>query len=151
MKVLRRPTPRKNPLRGRAWYYSGSEETGKPSLSALDSLAVSRPPRTNRSDPPTARVSAANHRTVTRWWLGTASSNNRLSNPIQEIVRLRKRNTGAVKSGESPNSTATSMGVARFLNNRARAGVSPRSSSMLKKKTPNDAGTTMVTSWMSDQ
>ena len=59
---------------------------------------------------------------------------------MQDIVRLRKRNTGTVKSGESCNSLATSIGVLRFWKSCARAGVSPRSKSMLKKKVPKDAG-----------
>ena len=83
-------------------------------------------PRTNQRDPPTATVSAANHTTVIRWLGGTLKSRTRLSNPMEEIVRLRKRNTGAVKSAESFNSVATSTGVFRFLNSSARAGrISP--------------------------
>ena len=91
-------------------------------------------PRTRCNERPTANVRPANNSTVIRWPGGAVSSRNRLNNPIHEMVRLRKRNTGTVKSGESFNSWATSIGVLRFLKSRARATVSPDRRACSRKK-----------------
>ena len=95
--------------------------------------------------PPTASVRNENQITVNRWFDGTSNKSNRLRIPIAQIVRLRKRNTGAVKSGESFSSFAVSTGVFRFLKSCARAGQSPRSSNMLRKKAPKEDGMIIVT------
>src|SRR5882724_8987486 len=121
-------------------FSSGRETTGTAVRYAVNFSSTGALPRTKYKDPPTERVRAANHNIVVRCSGGATSRRNKLSEPMQDIVRLRKRNTGAVKSGVSFNSPATSMGVFRFLKSSARAAVSPRSNNMLRKNMPKEAG-----------
>src|SRR5690242_9186568 len=112
---------------------------------ALALLAALAFPRISHKDPPTKNVNPANQTTVKRWLEGASNNSNRLRTPMLQIVRLRKRNTGAVKSGESFSSFAASTGVFKLRNRLARSGQSPRSNNMLRKKTPNDDGMMIAT------